>query len=154
MEYFWLKLIHILSSTLLFGTGLGSAFYLFMANRRREPVAIYFATKHVVIADWLFTTPTVIIQLLTGLRLAQLLHYPLSKGWILTALLLYGFVGACWLPVVWLQIKMRAAAQLAVQQKTELPQRYWQMDCWWIILGTLAFPAMIFIFYLMVFKPL
>lgn len=153
MEYFWLKLIHIISATILFGTGVGSAFYLFMANRRKEVAAIYFATRQVVIADWLFTTPTVLIQLLTGLRLAQLMQYPLSSGWLFYSLILFFFVGACWLPVVWLQIKMRDYAALALAQNQSLPMHYWQIDRWWIILGSLAFPTMLIIFYLMVFKP-
>ncbi len=153
MEYFWLKLIHIISSTILFGTGIGSAFYLFAANRHKEVAGIYFACRQVVIADWLFTTPAVIIQLATGLRLAHLMQYPITSGWIAYSLTLFFFVGTCWLPVVWLQIKMRDFAKQALTEGKDLPTTYWQIDRWWILLGSLAFPAMIIIFYLMVFKP-
>ena len=153
MDYLLLKWIHILSSTILFGTGIGSAFYLFMANRRRDIAGVYFATRHVVIADWLFTTPSVIIQLISGIGLAHILGLPLTEGWVFWGLALYCFAGACWLPVVWMQIKMRDMAKHALDTGTELPARYWVFDRWWIMLGSLAFPAIVIVFYLMVVKP-
>lgn len=153
MDYLLLKWIHILSSTVLFGTGMGSAFYMFMANRRKHVPDIYFATRHVVIADWLFTTPSIIVQFVTGVGLVHVLGYELFDGWVFAALALYFFAGACWLPVVWMQVKMRNMAKQAVDNNTDLPDAYWQMDKWWITLGSLAFPAVMVIFYLMVFKP-
>lgn len=153
MDYLLLKWIHILSSTILFGTGIGSAFYMFMANRRKDIAGIYFATRHVVIADWLFTTPAVIIQLATGLWLTHVQGYAFTEGWIMLALALYFFAGACWVPVVVMQMRMRDMAKAALETGAPLPERYWRMDRWWITLGSLAFPAIIVVFYLMVFKP-
>ena len=153
MDYLLLKWIHILSSTILFGTGIGSAFYMFMANRRREISGMYFATRHVVIADWLFTTPSVIIQLVTGLWLTVLAGYGFDEGWLQWVLALYFFAGACWLPVVWMQIKMRDMTKEAFEKGIDVPDLYWKMDKWWITLGALAFPAILAVFYLMVVKP-
>lgn len=153
MDYLTLKTIHILSSTILFGTGIGSAFYLFMANRRKDIAGIVFATRHVVIADWLFTTPAVITQLITGIALMQTGGFGLIDKWIFYALILYIFAGACWLPVIWIQIKMRDIAKTAISNNSELPTSYWKYDRWWLTLGSLAFPAIIIVFYLMVFKP-
>jgi uncharacterized membrane protein len=153
MEYLIVKWIHVISSTILFGTGIGSAFYMFMANRSKNIASIYFATKNVVIADWLFTTPSVIIQLLSGLYLVHLGGFVLADNWIMWGLALYFFAGACWLPVVWMQIKMRDMAKLALESKTDLPARYWKFDKWWTILGSLAFPAIVVVFWLMVTKP-
>jgi len=154
MDYLFLKWIHILSGAILFGTGIGSAFYMFMANRSKDTAAIYFAAKNVVIADWLFTSPSVVIQLFTGLELVHILGLHLTENWIIWALSLYFFAGVCWLPVVWMQIKMRDMAKEALEKRTELPIRYWKMNRWWIILGSLAFPAIVIVFYLMVFKPI
>lgn len=154
MDYLIIKWIHILSSTILFGTGIGSAFYMFMANRRKDIGGIYFATRHVVIADWLFTTPAVIVQLLSGFYLMHLGGYRLTDGWIMWGLALYFFAGACWLPVVWMQIKMRDMAKAALETGASLPPRYWTYDRWWITLGSLAFPAIVIVFWLMVMKPL
>jgi len=153
MEYLALKWIHILSATIVFGTGIGTAFYMFMANRRNDIAGICFATRHVVIADWLFTTPAIIIQLLTGIGLVNAAGYDYSDPWIFWSLVLFVFAGACWLPVLWLQLKMRDMARLAMASGEPLPKRYWQMDRLWIILGSLAFPAVTGIFYLMVVKP-
>lgn len=106
-----------------------------------------------MIADWIFTSTSAIIQIITGLLLADFLNLTLSSGWVFWALCLYFFVGACWLPVVWIQIKMRNIAKQAFEDNTPLPNSYWIFNRWWIILGSLAFPAMIIIFYIMVFKP-
>lgn len=153
MDHLTVKTIHIISSTILFGTGIGSAFYMLMANRRKDIAGIVFATRHVVIADWLFTMPAVIIQLITGLVLMQIRGFNLNDKWIFYSLILYFFAGACWLPVVWIQIKMRNIAKSAMSNKTDLPAIYWKYDKWWLSLGFLAFPAIIIVFYLMVFKP-
>ena len=153
MDYLVLKWIHVLSATILFGTGIGSAFYMFMANRRKDIAAIYFATRHVVIADWLFTTPAVIVQLLSGVGLVSIAGFSFGDTWVKWGLVLYVFAGLCWLPVVWIQIKMRDIAKRALERGEQLPARYWVMDRWWIILGSLAFPAVVIIFYLMIAKP-
>ena len=148
MDYFILKWIHIISSTILFGTGIGSAFYMFMANRRKEPSEIYFAIRHVVIADWVFTTPSVIIQFITGMVMMHIGGYDFSYTWIRWGVILYFFVGACWLPVVWIQMKMYDIAKSALDSGQELPKEYWKMDKIWIMLGSIAFPVVIIIFYL------
>ena len=153
MEYFSLKLLHIVSATILFGTGLGSAFYMFVANRQKNIKTIYFVVKTVVVADWMFTTPAVIVQLISGMMLMQEQGYSFEDNWLVLALALYIFAGICWLPVVWLQIKMRDMAKVSAQNNSELPKLYFVMNKWWIILGSLAFPAVLVVFYLMVFKP-
>jgi uncharacterized membrane protein len=153
VDYLTVKWLHILSSTILFGTGLGSAFYMFMANRKKQVADIHFTARHVVLADWIFTTPAVIFQLLSGLYLVYLTGHRLSEGWIAGALGLYVFVGVCWVPVVWIQIKMRDMAKEAVAMSANLPERYWIYHRWWIVLGALAFPSVIVIFWLMVVKP-
>jgi uncharacterized membrane protein len=153
MEYLILKWVHILSATILFGTGLGSAFYMFMANRSKDVASISFATRHVVIADWLFTTPAVIVQLISGLWLVRITSYGFSDLWVLWALGLYLFAGLCWLPVVVMQFRMRDLARRAQQHETPLPAHFWHLNRWWIFLGALAFPAILVVFYLMVFRP-
>lgn len=153
MEYLVVKWLHILSSTLLFGTGLGSAFYMFFASLTRDTRVIATVVRYVVIADYAFTTPTVIIQPLTGLYLIHLAGFPLTSKWIVASFALYFLAGACWLPVVWMQIKMRDMAAIATTNGAELPQRYWTFLKWWVALGTVAFFALVVVFYLMVAKP-
>jgi uncharacterized membrane protein len=153
MEYVVVKWLHILSSTLLFGTGLGSAFYMFFASRTRDARAIALVVRYVVIADWAFTTPTIIIQPLTGLYLVHLAGFSLASKWIAVSFALYFLAGACWLPVVWMQIKMRDLAQQAAAAGGPLADQYWRFLRWWVALGVIAFVALVAVFYLMVAKP-
>jgi uncharacterized membrane protein len=124
-----------------------------MANRSKEVPSIYFAARTVVIADFLFTSPVAVVQLLTGLWLLRLTGYSLNDGWVKWGLALYFFAGACWLPVAWMQVEMRDMARAALETERPLSERYWRRDRWWTILGSLAFPALVIVFYLMVAKP-
>ena len=152
--YFLIKTIHILSSVLLVGTGFGSAFYLFFANRSNDLAAQAVVARLVVRADWWFTTPTVIIQPISGFALVYLAGFPLNSFWILGALLMYVVAGVCWLPVVWLQIQMEKMLRHSVQTDTPLPKKYWVYAQRWELLGYPAFVSMLAVFYLMVAKPL
>ena len=153
MEYLLVKAIHIISSTLLFGTGLGSAFYKWMADRGGDLSTIAKTNRTVVVADWLFTTPTVIIQPATGLWLVHILGFPLDQTWILITIVLYIVAGGCWLPVVWLQIRMRDMATDALNRGDELDAKYHHYARTWFWLGVPAFISMVAIYFLMVFKP-
>ncbi|OAE56582.1 hypothetical protein A7J67_08005 [Achromobacter xylosoxidans] len=153
MEYLTFKLIHVLSSTLLFGTGIGSAFYLLCVVLRRDVHVIAVVARLVVVADWLFTATTAVLQPLTGLYLVHLMQMPLSTPWIGWSLGLYVVAIACWLPVVRLQLLMRDAAAAADQSGTPLRAPFWRWFAWWVALGAVAFVAFLAIFYLMVFKP-
>jgi uncharacterized membrane protein len=154
MEYLIAKWLHILSSTVLFGTGIGSAYYMLFTSLTRDAHAVASVVRLVVIADWVFTTTTIILQPLTGFYLIHLMGYPLSSPWIFWSIVLYFVAGAAWLPVVWMQIKMRDLARAAAASGTELPPRYWTFLKWWTTLGFVAFGALVVVFYLMVAKPM
>jgi uncharacterized membrane protein len=151
--YFWLKTVHILSATILFGTGLGTAFFKWITDRSGNVQAICVVAERVVWADWIFTTPAVVVQAITGVLLARLLGFSLSSGWLAHAIVLYVFTGACWIPVVWLQIKMRALARDAAARAAPLDGKYWRLARIWFWLGVPAFCAVLAIFALMVTKP-
>lgn len=152
--YLTLKWIHIVSSVLLVGTGLGSAYYMFFVNRSGNLQAQVVVSRLVVRADWWFTTPTVFIQPATGLAMAHMAGLPLSTPWLAVSLALFAVAGLCWLPVVWLQLRMRALAQQALDAGSDaLPATYWRHARWWEALGYPAFVAMAVVFYLMVAKP-
>lgn len=152
-DYLILKLVHILSATFLFGTGLGTAFYMWRADVSGDIQSIALVSRNVVLADWLFTAPTVIIQPLTGLWLVSLLNLPLSITWIWLSLALYALIVACWIPVVFIQIRVsRHAARLAGQGQPP-DRRFRRLMRAWYALGWPALFAMLGIFWLMVFKP-
>ena len=151
-DYLILKTVHILSSTLLFGTGLGTAFHGWMANRSGVLAARRVVNRNVEPAACLFTPPAVIVQPVTGVWLANLAGYPLTTPWLMAAIVLYLLVGACWLPVVAIQIRMRSIAE-ATPDGAELPLHYHRLARWWFALGWPAFIGVIIIFWLMVAKP-
>jgi uncharacterized membrane protein len=153
MEYLTVKWLHILSATLLFGTGLGSAFYKFMTDRSGNLPAIAQTNRLVVLADWLFTTPTIILQPVTGVWMVLLAGIPLTRGWLLAAIALYVLAGLCWLPVVYLQIRMRDMADIAVERNQPLGSAYAHLALRWFWLGVPAFVSLLVVYYLMVFKP-
>jgi uncharacterized membrane protein len=152
MTYLTLKSLHILSMVLLFGTGLGSAFYKFSADCSGNVQHIANTNRHVVFADWIFTTPTVIFQPISGIWMTQLAGIPLTTPWVLISLILYVIAGCCWLPVVWLQIRMRILSGDALKNQTSLTAEYWRYTKIWFCLGIPAFIAMVLIVLLMVFK--
>ncbi len=154
MTYTVLKTLHILSMVLLFGTGLGSAFYKWMADRSGNLAHIAVTNRHVVLADWIFTTPTIVFQPISGLWMVCLLDLPLTTPWIAASFFLFFVAGACWFPVVWLQIRMQQIAADAVAEGSALPAIYWRMARWWFWLGVPAFTAMIAVVALMVFKDI
>ncbi len=152
MEYLIAKWLHILSSTLLFGTGIGTAFYLLVATLSRDLHLLAGVSRWVVRADWLFTATTAVAQPLTGLWLAHLAGMALSARWLAWSLLLYALAIACWLPVVWLQMRLRDLAAQGLAQG-RLPRAYWRFFAAWVALGMPALLAFLAIFWLMVAKP-
>jgi len=153
MEYLIVKWLHVLSSTLLFGTGIGSAWYLLFAVISKNVQAIAVVTRILVIADWLFTGVTMIAQPATGFYLIHLAGFPLQTPWIKWSIVLFVIALLCWLPVVWLQMKMRDIAAEAMQRAAALPAQFWRYFRAWVVLGIPAFFAFIAVFYLMVVKP-
>ncbi len=151
-SYLLLKTIHVLSSTLLFGTGLGTAFHGWMANRSGVLAARRVVNRNVVLADWFFTTPAVIAQPVTGVWLARGAGFPLTEPWLLAAIGLYVMVGACWLPVVAIQIRMQRISD-STPDGMALPALYVRLSRWWFALGWPAFLGVIVIFWLMIAKP-
>ncbi|MGE4070596.1 MAG: DUF2269 family protein [Lysobacterales bacterium] len=152
-SYLLLKWLHILSSTILFGTGLGIAFFQWMTWRSGDLAAIARVTRLTVLADFVFTTPAVIAQLLTGFALLQLLSLPWSTPWVAAALALYGLTGACWIPVVFIQIRLARMAAAAHARQQALPPEFARQMWIWFILGWPAFLSVLGIFWLMVRKP-
>jgi uncharacterized membrane protein len=145
--YLCIKLVHILSATVLFGTGMGTAFFMLKAYLSRNEQAMRVTTNTVVLADWIFTTPAVFVQLATGLWLTSKLNIEFDSSWFIAVISLYALVGICWIPVVWIQIRIRDLIADGADRKD-----YEKLMRVWIALGVPAFSAVIAIFYLMVSK--
>lgn len=153
MFYLWIKLIHIVSSTILFGTGIGTAAVMLFGYYSKDIYIMATINRYVVMADWLFTLPSIIIQPLTGLYMVWLAHYSFHAFWIIGSLIGYVVALCCWLPVVFLQIRLRNLTQDAYLKKEKLPLNFYRLFRYWFILGWPAFFSFLIIFYLMTFKP-
>ncbi len=147
--YLSIKLVHIISAILLFGTGFGSAFYMYMVYRSGDMQAMAQTNRIVVIADNVFTAPCIFLQILSGFLLFSYSPIDWSSPWIWWVMVLMVFVGACWLPVVWLQIRLRNLAATLEQPTAD----YRTLMNIWLVLGLLAFPAVVVLYAFMVFKP-
>ena len=146
-----LRLAHILGAIVLLGTGAGIAFFMVMAHRTADARIIAHTAGTVVIADWIFTATAVVVQPITGVLLAHEIGWSLTEGWIVASLGLYVFTGAFWLPVVWIQRRMRDLAGAA--RAGSLPDGYFRLYKIWFACGFPAFFAVLAIIWLMVVKP-
>jgi uncharacterized membrane protein len=153
MDYVVMKWLHILSSTFLVGTGIGSAWYLLLAKIGKDLHALAQTGKYVQVTAWLFTAITAIVQPATGFYMLHLAGYPLHTRWITWTVALYIIAAGCWLPALWLQTRLRAISLDAAGTGVELPPLYWKYFRVWVALGVPAFGAFAYIFWLMVAKP-
>lgn len=151
--YLTIKTLHILSATILFGTGIGIAFFMVRSWFVDDIQQRLYAARTTVLADWLFTLPAGILQLLSGLWLAWQAGFRFTDFWLFTSLILFVIAGACWLPVVKIQLQLKQMLETAAAAQTPLPRRFQHLFQIWFWLGWPAFMALIVIFYLMVAKP-
>ncbi|WP_280155005.1 DUF2269 domain-containing protein [Piscinibacter sp. XHJ-5] len=152
-HYAIVKWLHIVSSTVLFGTGIGTAFFLLMTTRSKDVRAVASVARTVVLADWIFTATTAVFQPVSGFYLAHVAGMPLGTRWLMWSIVLYAVALACWLPVVRLQQRMRDLAEAAARLEEPLPASYTRVFRTWVALGIPAFLAFVAIFYLMTVKP-
>ena len=151
--YLWIKWLHVLSAAVLFGTGLGTALHMWLTHLRGDSHAIAAVARNVVLVDWWFTATSGVMQPLTGFALIHLAGLDPMAGWLVLSYVLYGIAGLCWLPVVWLQVRIRDIAAEAVAEGQSLPWRYQRYMRLWFALGWPAFISLVAAFAMMVVKP-
>ena len=153
MTFLLLKFVHVIGAIVLLGTGAGIAFFMLSAHLSRDVAHIARTAAIVVTADFLFTATAVLAQPVTGVLLAQEAGLPLSESWIVWSLALYGIAGAFWLPVVWMQMRMRDLAREATRNETPLPSAYFRLFRMWFAFGFPGFGATLAIVWIMIAKP-
>ena len=145
--------LHVIGATVLLGTGAGIAFFMLVSHQSRDPALVAHVSGIVVLADTLFTATAALAQPITGYILAQDRGWPLFEGWLGLSLILYVIVGVFWLPVVFIQIRMRDIACKARDEGKPLPDEYFQLYKRWFLCGFPAFAAVLAILWLMLMKP-
>jgi len=153
MTYFFLKFLHVIGACVLLGTGAGIAFFMLMAHLTGRAAVTAGVARIVVIADFLFTATAVIAQPITGLLLIHIIGNSVWDRWIFWSIILYLMTGAFWLPVVWMQMRLRDLAAAAASTGSALPPSYHRLFWWWFAFGFPAFGAVLAIFWLMIAKP-
>jgi uncharacterized membrane protein len=153
MTYLVLKYLHVIGAAVLLGTGAGIAFFMLLGHLAAKPIIVAAIARIVVIADFIFTATAVVAQPITGVALAWHMGWSLWEGWLALSILLYLVTGAFWLPVVWMQMRMRDLAAEAAATDQPLPPAYRKLFWWWFAFGFPAFGAVLAIFWLMIAKP-
>jgi uncharacterized membrane protein len=153
MTYLILKYLHVLGGVVILGTGSGIAFFMLMAHVSGDAPYIARTAQTVVLADYIFTATAVIAQPITGYLLMREVGFALTDGWIVASLVLYVVAGVFWLPVVWMQRRMRDLAEAASAQGISLPAEYHRLFRLWFAFGFPGFGAVMAIVWLMIAKP-
>jgi len=151
--YAAVKTLHILSATILFGTGRGIAYFFWMGGRSGDDRSAFFAARATVIADLLFTLTAVIAQPVTGAWLIWNGGFNPLDRWLVLTYALYLLAGACWVPVVFIQIHIRNQLKAKLSGGQFDPLRYQRLRKTWFWLGWPAFLSLIAVMHLMVTKP-
>jgi uncharacterized membrane protein len=147
------KTVHILSAAILFGTGLGTAFFFWRVHLPGNESGRLAAARTTVLADWLFTTPAVVLQPLTGAWLVAKAGMPWDDLWLAATYGLYALAALCWLPVVEIQLRMKRMLEREAAGEPIDRRRYDRLFRSWFLLGWPAFGGLLVIFFLMVLKP-
>ncbi|MFC3675524.1 DUF2269 family protein [Ferrovibrio xuzhouensis] len=150
--YLVVQWLHVLSATVLFGTGIGIAFFLWAAHLGGDVATIAGVSRLVVRADWIFTATAGIVQPLSGALLIRLGGWDPHEDWLLLTYAIYGLAFLCWAPVVWLQLRIRDMATAALRDGTALPPLYYTYIRRWFLLGWPAFIGLLLVFWLMLAK--
>jgi len=150
---YFVKALHILSAMIFLGTGMGSAWIKFRADRCPDIRVVAWAQQEIVRADWIFTVPAGLSLPLTGLWLAWLYRLPLTTPWVLMGVAGFAVAGLCWLPAAYLQIRMRRTADAALAAGAPLPESFVRDRLWWTLLGIPSFSAAVLTVWVMVAKP-
>ncbi len=151
--YLVLKYLHVVGAAVLLGTGAGIAFFMLIAHVHGSRAVVAGVARIVVLADVVFTASAVVAQPVTGVLLMHAAGYSLAEGWIIVSIALYLVAGAFWLPVVWMQMRMRDLALAAAHAGTPLPAAYHRLFRVWLAFGFPAFAAVLAIFWLMIARP-
>ncbi len=147
MSYPLLKLIHIISATIMIGTGLGSAFYLYFTYKKGQVSTVKEVLKLVVTADTIFTTPSVVIQFITGLLLSNLLGFTYTN-WFWVVLSVSFVVLILWVRAALIQLKLKKI----LDKEKSLTVQFHRLMKIWFYLGVPSFLGAVYIYYLMVYK--
>ena len=152
MLYLALKTLHVLTVVVFLGTGAGSAWYKFRADRSGDVAVVVWCQREIVKADWIFTVPSGLLLPLTGIALVEIGPWNYGMPWVALGIALYAVSGLTWLPAAFLQLRMRRLAEEALSAGEELPEAFHRDRRVWMALGCPSFLAAVATVWLMTAK--
>ncbi|MBL8199560.1 MAG: DUF2269 domain-containing protein [Chromatiales bacterium] len=147
-----IRLLHVVSSALMFGVGVGAFWFMVTTVRSGSPAAIAVTTRNAVRAEWFIAAPVAVIQPTTGYLLMLQFGYPLQSLWFYAVATLYIVAGMCWVYLVKAELKLRGLAA-AHSASPALPDEFGALFRRWTWLAVGSFAGVLGIFWLMVFRP-
>ncbi|MCY1522189.1 hypothetical protein D9M68_570340 [compost metagenome] len=152
--YYLLKIIHGLLAAVLLGTALGGLFFARRAwkSGNLEQIASTFAS--LVRLELGFIAVSAVLLPLSGLALAWVGGWPLGQVWLLWSAGLYLVAALCWLPLFWLQVRIRNEARRALLEGRPLARQIAGHMATRVWLALLALALLVAVYALMVVKPL
>jgi uncharacterized membrane protein len=145
-----IRLVHVLSSALMFGVGIGAFWFMRAALRSADVAAIAITTRNAVRAEWFIAAPVAILQPVTGYLLMLQLNYALNSRWFIAVATFYILAGMCWVYLVKAELKLR---ELVAELPTPLPPQFHALARRWQRLALGSFLGVLAIFWLMVYRP-
>ena len=153
LGYDVVKWIHIVSATVFFASGLGTAVHMWLTHRGGNVQAIASTAMNVIRIDLAFTAPSLLALPITGAILVGTTGFSPGAPWLVASYILYAITLACWTLATRLRIRVRDIAAAAAGKGKALPDRYYLYMRWWFQLSWPAFIAFLAVFYLMVAQP-
>ncbi len=151
--YLLMKAAHILSSAILFGAGIGTAFSMLRAHFSGTIPEKYYAARTAVLASFILILPAIIAQPASGLWLLWNANYNWKDLWLAMSYILYIAAVIFWVRTVRIQIRIEKILAQCVKSESELPERYFRQFSNWFFLGCPVVGCLIAIFFLMVLRP-
>ena len=152
--YASLKFLHLIGVILLVGNVTITASWKVYADFSGDPRIIAHAQRSVTLADWLWTLLGITLVMGGGYGMALVQGIGLfDTAWMVLGQGLFLLSGLIWLGlIVPIQAKQARAAR-AFAVSGVIPEDYWRLSRWWMVLGVVATIPLLGAMWVMVAKP-
>ena len=150
---FAIKFVHVLAAAAMFGTALGVALFMLLADRSGNVSVIAVTARFAVGVELMVMIPALALQPISGFPLVSTIGLSFGEFWIVASLLVYAVVVIGWLAVLLLEIRIRDLTQEAVLSRVPLPEDYHGLFRLYSALVWPTLAAMIAVFALMIWQP-
>jgi uncharacterized membrane protein len=149
-----IKFVHVLAAAAMFGTWLGIAGFMLLAQRSGNPSVVALVAQFAVRLELFVVAPALALQPISGFPLAWAIGLdPLNEFWIDVSLAIYAVVVAAWLLALRFEIRLRKMARQAALGRAPVDDAYPRLFRIWFALAGVILAGMIALLLLMVWQP-